>query len=183
MTGGTAGIIRLFLSLRDRDIPLRLNCALKELICENGKVLGAIVDDNGTMKRIKAERGVLLGAGGFEHNQKMREQYLPKPTSTEWSAGCKTNTGDAINAAMDIGANVALMDNAWWCTTKVIPHKPYPFLSIINKSLPGSICVNGNGDRFSNESQNYMSFLKETFAKYQEGNPCVPCFMVFDQRF
>jgi hypothetical protein len=29
---------------------------------------------------------VLLGAGGFERNQEMRDQYLNKPTKAEWTA-------------------------------------------------------------------------------------------------
>jgi len=33
--------------------------------------------------RVGARGGVLLAAGGFEHNQEMRERYLPKPTSTQ----------------------------------------------------------------------------------------------------
>jgi 3-oxosteroid 1-dehydrogenase len=181
--GGGAGIIRLFLSLRDRQIPLWLESPFQELIMEDGKVIGAEILKEGQRYRIRARKGVILAAGGFEHNQQMREQYLPKPTNTEWSAGCKTNTGDAIRAAIDIGAKTGLMDNAWWCTTKLIPDRPYPFLSIVSKSLPGSIVVNQTGERFSNESQNYMSFLKETFAKHQQGNPCVPCYMIFDESF
>ena len=39
-------------------------------------------------------------AGGFEHNQQMREQYLPQPTDARWSAAAGTNTGDAHRAAM-----------------------------------------------------------------------------------
>jgi 3-oxosteroid 1-dehydrogenase len=182
-TGGAAGIIRLFLSMRDRGIPLWLNTAFKELIVEDGKVIGAIVEKDGQSLNIKARDAVLLAAGGFEHNQAMREKYLPQPTNKEWSAGCKHNTGDAIQAGINIGAAVNLMENAWWCTTKAVPNRPYPFLSIVNKSLPGSIVVNKLGQRFSNESQNYMSFLKETFAQYQLGNPCVPAYMVFDAEF
>ena len=182
-TGGGAGVIRLFLSLRDRKIPLWLNTALKELVIEDGRVLGAIVEKAGRRMSIRARKAVMLGAGGFEHNQAMREKYLPRPTNTAWSAGCKHNTGDAIRAGEAAGAKLALMGNAWWCTTKVIPNKPYPFLSIVNKSLPGTIVVNKLGERFSNESQNYMSFLKETFAKYQQGIPCVPQYMIFDHDF
>lgn len=182
-TGGGAGVIRLFLSLKDRGVPLWTNTALKDLIVEDGKAIGAVIEKDGQLMRVKARKAVMLGAGGFEHNQAMREEYLPEPTNTQWSAGNKHNTGDSIRAAQAVGAATALMDNAWWCTTKEMPNRPYPFLSIVNKSLPGSICVNMNGERFSNESQNYMSFLLETFAQYQEGNPCVPAYMVFDQTF
>ncbi|CAA0082610.1 3-oxosteroid 1-dehydrogenase [BD1-7 clade bacterium] len=182
-TGGGAGIVRLFLSMRDRGIPLWLKSPMKELVVEGGKVVGVVIEKDGKPMRIRAKRGVILAAGGFEMNQQMREQYLPKPTNTQWSAGCKTNTGDAIQAAEKIGAKLGLMDNAWWCTTKVLPDRPYPFLSIINKSLPGSIVVNSHGDRFSNESQNYMAFLQETFAKHTDEKPCVPMYMVFDEDF
>jgi len=182
-TGGGAGVIRLFLSLRDRGVPVWINTALKELIVEENKVVGALIEKDGQQMRVKARQAVMLGAGGFEHNQAMREQYLPAPTNTKWSAGNKHNTGDSIRAAQAVGADTALMNNAWWCTTKEMPNRPYPFLSIVNKSMPGSICVNMNGERFSNESQNYMTFLLETFAQYKEGNPCVPAYMVFDQGF
>ena len=182
-TGGGAGIIRLFLSLKDRHIPIHTQTSLQSLIMDNGKVVGAIALQKGKTVRIKARKGVILAAGGFEKNQAMREQYLPKPTNTEWSAGCKTNTGDAIRIAEEVGAKLGMMDGAWWCTTKVIPDRPYPFLGIINKSLPGTIVVNKAGQRFSNESQNYMAFSQETFRKHSAENPCVPMYMVFDAEF
>jgi 3-oxosteroid 1-dehydrogenase len=182
-TGGAAGIIQLFISMRDRGIPLWTNTAFKELITEDNKVVGAILEKEGKTIRVKASQGVVLGAGGFEHNQEMREKYLPQPTNTKWSAGCKHNTGDAIRAGQNVGAKTKLMGNAWWCTTKEMPNRPYPFLSIVNKSMPGSIVVNGLGKRFSNESQNYMSFLLETFEKFKQGDPCVPQYMIFDQSF
>ncbi len=183
ITGGGAGVIRLYLSFRDRQIPLWLNTAMQELIVEDDRVVGISAQRNGKQIRIKAHKAVLLAAGGFEYNQAMREQYLPKPTNTAWSTGCRTNTGDAIRAGQLLGAKTALMENAWWCTTKVIPGIKYPYISIITKSLPGTIVVNKAGKRFSNESQNYMSFLKETFAKHSDENPCIPAFMIFDKNF
>lgn len=181
--GGGAGVIRLMMSVKDRNIPLYRDTAFKELITDNNKVIGAVIEREGKLLRVQAKKGVILAAGGFEHNQTMREQYLPKPTDTQWSAGCKSNTGDAIQAGQKVGAKLALMDNAWWCTTKVIPGKPYPFLSITSKSLPGSIVVNKAGKRFSNESQNYMAFLKETFAVHTEEAPCIPMYMIADSNF
>lgn len=181
--GGGAGVIRLFLSAKDRGIPVYTQTPFESLITEDGKVVGVVVSQNGVKKEIRARKGVILAAGGFEQNQDMREQYLPKPTNKKWSAGCKTNTGDAIQAAQALGAQTGLMHEAWWCTTKVLPDRPYPFLGIINKSLPGSIVVNKAGKRFSNESQNYISFLKETFATHTDENPCMPMYMVFDSHF
>ncbi len=182
-TLGMAGIIRLMLALQARHIPLRLNTSLKELVIENNTIVGAVIESAGKTTRVRANKGVMLAAGGFEQNQTMREQYLPKPTNTAWSAGIKTNTGDAIQAGMRIGAKTRLMDNAWWCPTLCIPGMEYPFLGVTGQALPGTITVNRRGQRFSNESQNYMNFLKETFAAHTEDNPCVPAYRIFDVDF
>lgn len=182
---GCAGVARLRLSMMDRDIPLWLNSAMKELITdEQGKVIGAVVEKNGTVLRVQARKGVVLASGGFEHNQQLREKYLPKPTNKEWSAGVRTNTGDGLLAGLKLKAATRLMDGAWWCTTIVTPGEPSPRLSIMEKSLPGSCMVNLQGKRIANESQNYMSYQKALFEVHDEqSNPCAPMYHIFDARF
>ncbi|MEH6635954.1 MAG: FAD-dependent oxidoreductase [Halioglobus sp.] len=180
---GCAGIARLRASMLDRDIPLWQNTAMTRVIDENGKVLGVEVTRNGTPLRIQARKGVVLAAGGFEHNQEMREQYLPQPTDQRWSAGTKDNTGDAILEGIRLGAKMHRMDEAWWCNTISVPGEDIPRLSVMEKSYPGSIVVNPAGERFSNESQNYMAFQLETFKKHTPENPCNPSWQIFDANF
>lgn len=181
---GSAGIARLYLCLRDRNIPLWRNCQMKELVtAEDGQVVGVIAEKNGSEIRIQARKGVILAAGGFEQNQEMREQYLPKPTNTTWSGGVKSNTGDAHKAGMAVGAKTRLMNGAWWCTTISAPDEDSPRLSIIEKSMPGSCVVNLNGKRIANESQNYMAYQLEFFDSHSEENSNVPAYMIFDARF
>jgi 3-oxosteroid 1-dehydrogenase len=138
---------------------------------------------NGKPLRIQARKAVILAAGGFEHNQEMREKYLPKPTDHSWSAGTKDNTGDAILEGMRLGAKMHRLNEAWWCNTISVPGEDIPRLSIMEKSYPGSIVVNPAGERFSNESQNYMAFQQETFAKHTQDNPCNPSWQIFDAHF
>ena len=180
---GCAGVARLRASMQDRDIPLWLNTSMKRLVDEDGKVVGIEVERQGRPLRIQARKGVVLAAGGFEHNQAMREQYLPKPTDHNWSAGTRDNTGDAINEGMRLGAKTHRMDEAWWCNTISVPGEEIPRLSIMEKSYPGSIVVNPAGERFSNESQNYMAFQQETFEKHSEEHPTYPTWQVFDANF
>ena len=181
---GAAGVARLRLSMMDRNIPLWLNTRLIELLCDqDGRVTGIVAEREGKRLRIEARKGVVLAAGGFEHNQQMREQYLPKPTNHAWSGGNLTNTGDAIREGMRIGAATRHMDGAWWCSTLTVPGEPAPRMSIMEKSYPGSCVVNSAGKRFSNESQNYQAFQIDLFARHSEQNPCVPSFHVFDARF
>lgn len=194
LTCGIAGIARLFLSLQARNVPMWLNASMEELILEDDtdnannehrskKVIGAIIKRDGKTLRIKANKAVMLAAGGFEQNQSMREKYLPAPTNKAWSAGIKTNTGDAIVAGQNIGASTAQMDGAWWCSTVTVPGRKYPFLSIVTKSMPGTFVVNQTGKRYGNESQNYMTWSLELFKVHSESNNCVPSYMIFDSKF
>lgn len=183
ITTGAAGVARLRLSLKERDIPLWLNSPMRELITEDGRVVGAIIEKQGQRLRIQARKAVILAAGGFEKNQAMREEYLPAPTSTSWSGGVDTNTGDAIKEGMRLGAATRLINDAWWCTTISVPGESVPRLSIMEKSYPGSCVVNRRGERFANESQNYMAFQKQLYAVHSEDNPCQPSYHIFDARF
>ena len=180
---GSAGIGRLFAAARDRKIPVQFGTALTGLIEEGGKVVGALVEQNGKQLRIEARKAVILASGGFERNQEMREKYLPSPTNTEWSAGAHSNTGDGVNAGLALDANTRMMESAWWCTTLCVPGEEMPRLSIMEKSFPGSCVVNRRGVRFANESQNYMAFQKRLFEAHSKENPCAPTWQIFDSRF
>jgi len=183
LTLGNAGIARLFLSLQDRNVPIRLNSPMKDLIEDNGEICGVLTIQNGSTVRIRAHKGVILAAGGFERNQEMREQYLPQPTQSSWSAGSLHNTGDGLKAAIKHGAATHQMDWAWWFTSACVPGKEKATLSMIEKSMPGCITVNKAGKRFSNESQNYVSFVTDIYEETAKGNDCIPCFMIFDADF
>lgn len=180
---GAAGVARLWYSVKKRNIPLWASSPMEELIEEDGRVVGAIIQRDGKKLRVQARKGVILAAGGFERNQQMREEYLPAPTSSDWSGGVEGNTGDAIQAGLKLGAATRLMDGAWWCTTVSVPGEPAPRLSVMEKSYPGSCIVNLRGERFANESQNYMAFQKDLYKQHSEAAPCSPMYQIFDARF
>jgi 3-oxosteroid 1-dehydrogenase len=180
---GSAGIARLYLSVKKRGIPLLFNSRMTSLIEDGGRVTGVIVQQGGKTLRIGARKGVVLGAGGFEKNQALREQYLPAPTNTQWSAGNPANEGDALLAGLSLGAKTRLMKDAWWTTTLCVPDEPTPRLAIMEKSFPGSCVVNRAGERFANESQNYMAFQKDLFATHSDTSPNAPAWQIFDARF
>ena len=180
---GCAGVARLRASMLDRDIPLWLNTPMTKLVDQEGRVTGVEVMREGKPLRIQARKAVILAAGGFEHNQALREKYLPKPTDHRWSAGTLDNTGDALLEGQRLGAKTHRLDEAWWCNTISVPGEDIPRLSVMERSYPGSIIVNPAGKRFSNESQNYMAFQQETFRLHSEDNPCHPTWQVFDANF
>lgn len=183
LTMGAAGVARLFGSMLDRNISIWLSSPMEELIVEGGRVVGAVVTHEGVTKRVKANKAVVLGAGGFEHNQEMRDQYLPKPTKAAWSIGTTHNTGDGIRAGQKIGAQTALMDGAWWCNTQETPGDAYPLLQLALRGYPGSIVVNREGKRYINEAIDYVTTGNKFYGQIAEGADLDPSYIIFDANF
>jgi len=182
LTLGGALIARLRKSLMDNDIPLWLNTPFEDLVLEKDKVIGVIAKKDGKEIKIKAEKGVILAAGGFAHNLEMREKYHPKPITTGWTSAHSGNTGDVILSGIKHGAATDLMDDAWWGPTSVDPDG-VPFFHVGERGYPGSIIVNKAGKRFTNESASYVVVVHEMYEKHTDKIPHVPCYFIFDGRF
>jgi len=179
---GPALVARLRRSLMDRDVPVWLDAPLTKLIVEDGRVLGGVVERNGTPVSVKARRGVLLATGGFAHNQALRDQYQPASAQAAWTAAAPGATGDAIALAQPVKAALAFMDAAWWSPTYTIPDGRVLAL-IAGKSNPGSIMVSRQGKRFANEAQPYEDLVRAQHAANERGEETVPCYLIFDANY
>ncbi|UCE87255.1 MAG: FAD-binding protein, partial [Deltaproteobacteria bacterium] len=177
---GNALVGMLRRSLLDRGVPLWLETPARELVVEGGRVVGVVAEREGRTLRIRAEKGVVLAAGGFEGNQVMRDTYLPNPTRVAWSCANPNNTGDVIDMAVKLGAGLDLMEDAWWGPVTVVPGEPHARMLVIEKSLPGSILVNQRGERFVNEAAPYTDVVNAMYEKHSPEAPCVPAYLVFD---
>lgn len=177
---GNALIGRLFHTLLAKDIAYWLRSPAEELIVEGGAVVGAVVSREGQALRVHARHGVLLAAGGFEHNQAWRDQYHSMgPSKTEWNAGNPFNVGQGIQMGMDVGGAVERMHDAWWTPVTRVPKSSQAWVLVVEKSLPGSILVNAEGKRFTNEAAPYLDVVEGMY-----GGGAVPvCWMLFDAEF
>jgi 3-oxosteroid 1-dehydrogenase len=188
-TMGAALIAGLRLGLFQRQVPVVLNTALRRLIVEDGRVAGAVVERDGNEFSIRARRGVVLACGGFEHNQVLRERHLVKPTSHEWSVTpTNYNTGAALTAGLDVGADTEFLDQAWWIPTVRLPALETPNVNVrhglfIERAYPHSICVNRLGQRFTNEAMSYNDFGHEMLKDQDRTGANVPCWMIFDASY
>jgi len=162
-----------------RDVPVWLGTPMTGLRMENGRVTG--VETGGQPALIRASRGVVLAAGGFERNEEMRRRYQRQPIGTEWTTGAAGNTGDAIAAGAAAGAALDLMDDAWWGPS--IPLSGGPYFCLAERSLPGCILVNGAGQRFVNESAPYIDAVHAMYDGHGDGNPHIPSWLITDQRY
>ena len=182
-TLGGAVIGRLRRSLMDRDVPLWLETRLLDLVVEQDRVVGAIVEKDGKSLHIQARKGVLLAAGGFERNLEMREKYQPSPASDRWTAGVETNTGDTVALALKVGAGLDLMDEAWWCPSIRVPYADPVRILIFEKSLPGGLIVDRLGHRFMNEAEPYNDAGKSMYRANVPDGTAIPAHLVFDSVF
>ncbi len=95
-------------------IPIWTDTTLTRLIVEDGRVVGAVVEQGGQDYTITASRGVVLAAGGFDHSMEMRWKFQSEALESHASLGADTNTGDAIRLGQDVGAAIDLMEQSWW---------------------------------------------------------------------
>ncbi len=181
---GAALIGRMLATLLKRDVDIVVQTSVSELATGGAGVSGVTLHSGGTTRRIGARRGVVLAAGGFGRNPARRKELLPDPTP-EWSPAAPGHTGAMQDLALALGAKFGASnyDNSFWApvsirkrpdgSTAVFPH------FVMDRSKPGTICVNQAGRRFVNESVSYHLFGRAMFAANRT-SPCIPCFIVTD---
>ncbi|WP_218005094.1 FAD-dependent oxidoreductase [Actinomadura macra] len=151
---------------------VRTGTAVTGLIAEDGRVTGVEAATADGPVRFGAARGVLLAAGGFESSAALREAR-GVPGSADWTmAPDGADTGDAIAAAVRIGASTGLLDQAWFCPGLAMPDGRAAFAL----GLRGGLMVDGSGRRFANESLPYDRLGRELAAAG------VPAYLIFDSR-
>ncbi|GAA3684134.1 3-oxosteroid 1-dehydrogenase [Nocardioides ginsengisoli] len=178
---GNAIAIGLRKGLVDAGVPVAYDTALLDLLVEDRRVVGVVVETGGERREIRATRGVILGSGGFEHSQELREKFLPQPTSSTWSTGAASNTGGGLLAGTAAGAATDLLDDAWWGPTIPLPGRAW--FCLAERNLPGSIIVNAAGARYMNEALPYVEATHEIYKGQATGVDHVPSYMVFDQTY
>ncbi|MDJ0360323.1 FAD-dependent oxidoreductase [Rhodococcus sp. H29-C3] len=154
--GGRALISRLLLALESTgNSRVLTETALTELIVEDDAVVGALATGpDGKTLRILARRGVLIAAGGIEKDQPLRDAES-MPGLARWSMAPEgSNTGDAIQAAVRVGADTTLAGQAWYCPGVALPDGSAAFMV----GVRGGLLVDDAGKRYLNESLPYDQF-------------------------
>jgi 3-oxosteroid 1-dehydrogenase len=178
---GQALVAGLRAGLLRRQVPVWLDTPMTDLRVTDSRVDGVWVNRQGRRTLVRARHGVLLTTGGFEHNERMRQQFQRAPIGTEWTVGAASNTGDGIEAGERLGAALDLMDDAWWGPSIPLPSGPY--FCLAERSLPGGLVVNGVGRRFINEAVPYVDAVHAMYEHDSPETPHIPAWLVFDQRY
>jgi len=172
---------RLRLAMREHGVPLWLSSPMTELITEvDGTVVGAVVERDGRAQRIGVRGGVIIAAGGFDHDMAWRRQHLPV-LEEDWSFGNPAAMGDGIRAGEKVGGATDLLDEAWWFPAICWPDGRLQFM-LNERMMPSQFVVNGEGKRFINEAAPYMDFAHAMINGQNSGVTHIPCWLITDIR-
>ncbi|OBJ19616.1 FAD-binding protein [Mycobacterium colombiense] len=157
---GTALIAGLLKGLLDAGVTPQTNARAEGLIAEDGEITGVRVALADRTISVRARHGVILGTGGFEWDPALTQAFLRGPMHGAVSP--PNNTGDGLRMAMEHGADLANMGEAWWVPIVQIPGdtiegKPRSRSVRLERTRPRSIIVNSAGRRFVNEACDYNS--------------------------
>lgn len=181
--GGQGLMAGLFTGVLRAGIPVWTGTTLARLASDGERVTGAVVEHGGRKVTITARRGVVLATGGFDHHMDMRRKFQSESLGANLSLGAAANTGDGIRAGQEVGADIDLMDQAWWFPAVApLPGKA-PMVMLAERSLPGCLIVDQNGRRFANEAEDYMSFGQRLLELERSGNPVEAMWIIFDQQY
>lgn len=181
---GNALIGRLLLTARRKGCDFLLETSVTGFLTDEGGVSGVSLKQGSLTRDVKARLGVVLAAGGFNRHPQRRSELLPDPVP-QYSPGAPGHTGEMQDLAIGLGARLGEgnLDNAFWApvsirkrpdgSTAVFPH------FVLDRSKPGTVCVDRTGHRFVNESISYHRFSRAMFEANRT-RPTIPCYIVTD---
>lgn len=183
---GNALVGRLLLSLTRYNVAIVTGATITALTTTDSAVRGVTLAGDGTERLIIARRAVVLAGGGRIGDDERHRQW--SATTAPLPSACAPGHSGALQAiARGLGARLAEgnRDAAYWApvslrrrvdgSTAVFPH------FVMDRSKPGTICVDQSGERFVNEATSYHEFARAMFARHRV-QPCIPCFIISDSR-
>lgn len=184
VAGGASLQGRMLQAVLKAGADVRTDSPVNELIIEDGAVKGVVTVKDGRPWRVGANLGVLVNAGGFARNQRMRDQYTPG-TSVQWTMAAPGDTGEMIEEMMRIGATVAQMEERVGNQMTLPPgtenSEAKPTAQGMTAS-PHCILVDGTGVRYMNEGGSYMEYCKQ-MLEHNKTAPAVPSWAILDSQY
>lgn len=160
---------------------VRTNHRVKTLLRnELGEVVGAEVHAGVRAILVRARKAMIFGTGGFLHNAEFRREYLMGPTY----GGCAapTATGDFVTMGYEVGAQMSLMQHAWWYQI-ALEHAAENGHTAGGLFMPfgdSMLQVNKHGERVINEKAPYNERGPIHFVWDGKEYPNLVLFSIFD---
>ncbi len=182
--GGGSLASQLAAYLEKKKMPMMLDTRVTKIVKNaDGRVIGVEAEQNGKLLRIKANKGVVFGTGGYSHNAELCKMHQPWVYGTCALPG---STGDFIPLAQEAGAMMGNMGYAWRSQVVLGEALANRGVGLGAFVLPGDsmILVNKYGKRVVNEKRDYNDRTQSHFhydAAHEEYTNHLQ-FMLFDER-
>lgn len=185
---GMALVGRMFKACLERGIPVTTGARARELLVEDGRVVGVRVERAGGGVEERRADAVVLACGGFEWNPELVRRFVAGPMTHPCS--CSTNEGDGLVMAMAAGADLGNMWDLLRFPASNVAGETYDGRQLnrlvhAERAMPHAMMVNRRGRRFVNEAHNYTDVAK-VFMHWDPVAyefPNVPAWAVFDQAY
>ena len=189
LVGGNALVAGLLKSAADLGVRLRTGHRLRQLTRSGACIDGAVIATANGDIAVRARRGVVLGCGGFPHDDVRKSQlFAHAPSGSEHkSAAPPSNTGDGLRLGEAAGGALDHRGAAAgaWAPVSLVPREDGSvghFPHLIERGTPGLIAVTRHGRRFVNEAGSYYDFMSALYAALAPGEP-VQAWLICDHRF
>jgi succinate dehydrogenase/fumarate reductase flavoprotein subunit len=180
-----AQLTALMLGAADRlGVAFALSTSARRLIVDDdGAVVGVAAETDGAETFFKARRGVVLAAGGFDHNEAMVKNFLRGPLY--YTSAVPTDTGDGHMMGMAVGAGLRNMNERWGWPVFYDTDKRVAVSALATElGKPGSLVVNKQAQRILNEAGPYDSVARAffTFDTNAYEYPNIPSYAIIDSQ-
>ena len=162
--GGPELIAALTRAARAAGVALLHGCTGCAIVCENDRVSGLVVEQDGQPRTLMAD-AVVLACGGFQGNAAMMRTHFGERADTMRliSPGTRLDTGDGIRMAQQLGADLAGDWNGMHAEPVDARSKNSAPVVLV---YPYGIVVDSNGHRFFDEGGGLMHETWESFARH-----------------
>ena len=184
VSAGAALQGRLLQAALKAGVEIKLNTSVTDLLEDGGRVAGAVVETDAGSETYFAKLGVIVGAGGFAHNETLRQQYQPG-TNKRWSSAPAEDTGDLHQILQKHGAALAQMEEMVGQPCILPPDSQYGEIQQSAQgpsAKPHAILVDQSGQRYLNEASSYMSYCQAILER-NKTVPASPSWMIFDSQY
>ncbi|MFN3458192.1 MAG: FAD-dependent oxidoreductase [Novosphingobium sp.] len=182
--GGGSLASQMHAYLKAKGVPILTRTRVTRVVKDSsGRVIGAEATQGEKTIRIKANKGVVFGSGGYSHNVQLCDMHQP---AVYGSCSLPGSTGDFIPIAQEAGAMMGNMGLGWRSQVVLGEALKTRGIGLGAFVLPGDsmILVNKYGKRVVNEKRDYNDRTQAHFwyDPAHEEYPNHLMFMLFDQR-
>ncbi|MGN7715108.1 FAD-dependent oxidoreductase [Agrobacterium radiobacter] len=178
LSRGKSLVAGLWQIAKKHGVEMWLDAPYDEIVFDGDRASGVVVRRDGKKVVVNAREAVVLATGGFSRNDPLRRKY--HNIGERYSMAPEGIDGKAIEDGFKIGADMAMLDIAWWMPTVLDENDGRDMLAI-ERGMPHSIMVNEEGRRFINEAADYMTVGGVMAEMNRERE--VPVWLLADARF